>query len=166
MVTRVTMANVGAHRTCRPVYEQYQATPYPIFLDATETRDVYSGMALSRTGEDTVKLYDGTSATARPFGLAVLDRNAVINDMEGLSSVPFSVWLGGPNAFFEIASPAFDATATWSVPTDGSRKLVYATSTGKLTTVVDGEPFAELIDVVSATKIIIRLWPFAANAVA
>ena len=163
---RVSLDNVGAHRTCVPVYEQHQATPYPIFLDEAETGDIYSGMALARTGEDTVGIYDGTSGTMRPFGIAALDRNSVINDMEGLSSIPFAVWIGGADAFFEVRSPAFDDGATWAVPTDGMTQLVYATSGGVLTTVANGVPLAELIEVVSATRIIIRLQPGAQAAIA
>jgi len=156
---RVSLDNVGARRTCRPLYERHQATPYATFLDPTETDDIYSGMVLMRTGADTVALYDGTSATAKPFGLSALDKNAVINDLDGLNIKPWAVWIGGSDAFFTIDAPAFDDTASWAVPTDGTRELVYATSAGKLTTVVDGDPIAELIEVVSDSRIIVRLLP-------
>lgn len=163
---RTTLDNVTVKRTCKPLHEQHQATPYAIHLDDAAPQTIYSGMVMARTGEDTVDLYDGTSATVRPFGLAALDYNTDINDMDGLSDVPFAVWLGGPDAFFQINAPAFDTGATWAVPTDGTRQLVYANADGELTTVADGEPVAELIEVVSASRIVIRLWPFAANAVA
>lgn len=155
---RVDLANVSAQRTCLPLFEKHQATPFPIFIDAAETADIYSGMAMRRTGESTCRLYDGTSASFRFFGLAAMDRNAVINDFTSQSgSVPFAVWLGGPDAVFEISAPAFDTLATWAVPVDGTRQYVYATSTGKLTTVADGERIAELLEVPSATKIVIKL---------
>jgi len=154
---RVSLDNVAARRTCRPLYERHQATPYSTFLDANETDDIYSGMVMYRTGADTVALYDGTSATKKAFGLSALDKNDVIDDIAGIGIKPWAVWIGGNDAFFTIDAPAFDTGATWTVPTDGTKQLVYATSAGKLTTVADGDIIAELIDVVSATRIIIRL---------
>jgi len=154
---RVSLDNVAARRTCRPLYERHQATPYATFLDAAVTADIYSGMVLYRTGANTVAPYDGTSATKKAFGLSALDKNAVINDLDGLNIKPWAVWIGGNDAFFTIDAPAFDTTASWSVPTDGTQQKVYATSTGKLTTVADGDIIAELIEVVSSTRIIIRL---------
>jgi len=157
---RVSLDNVGARRTCRPLYEKHQATPVATFLDAAEAGVIYSGMVLMRTGADTVGLYDGTSATKLPFGLSALDKNTVINDLDGLNIKPWAVWIGGPDAMFTIDAPAFDDGATWAVPTDGTRQNVYATSLGKLTTVADGAIVAELIEVVSTSQIIIRLLSF------
>ncbi len=105
---RVSLANVAARRTCRPLYERHQATPYATFLDEAETGEIYSGMIVYRTGEDTVALLDGASATAKPFGLSALDKNDVINDLDGLNINPFAVWIGGPDAVFTIDAPAFD----------------------------------------------------------
>lgn len=163
---RTNLDNVGISRTLKPLHEQHQATPYAIFLDPTAPKTIYGGMVVRRTGEDTVTIYDGTSATARPFGLAALDHNADIDDMDGLTNVPFAVWQGGPDAYFEINAPAFDTAATWTVPTNGTRQLVYSTAAGLLTTVADGVPVAELIEVVSASRIIIRLMSFDNAAIA
>ena len=168
-----SVANVGVHRTCTPLYEKYEATPYNTFLDPTETGNIYSGMVVYRSGADTVKLLDPSVATvARPFGLAAFDRNANIDDISqvGLNSV--SVWLGGENAFFTIGAPAFDAGApSLSVPTDGSHRWLYASTAGASSTGVGGQlttttpssgitaPVAELIDVLGPTQIVIRLVP-------
>ena len=59
-----SVANVGVHRTCSPLYEKYEATPYNTFLDPSETGNIYSGMVVYRTGPDTVALFDGSTATS------------------------------------------------------------------------------------------------------
>jgi len=167
-VYRVSLANVAARRTCRPLYERHQATPYATFLDEAETDDIYSGMVVYRTGADTVALLDGASATAKPFGLSALDKNSVINDLDGLNINPWAVWIGGSDAVFTIDAPAFDDSVSWVVPTDGSRQKVYAgtgAATGKLTTTsTTAGAVAELIDVVSDSRIIVRLLPPAVAA--
>lgn len=165
MIQLNSVANVGVHRTCTPLYEKYEATPYNTFLDPTETGNIYSGMVVQRTGADTVKLYDGTNATGKPFGLAAFDRNGNIDDLSQVGLNAVSVWLGGSNAFFTIGAPAFDASQAYTVPTDGSHKFLYATSTGVITSVqgTNTTPVAELIDVLGSTQIVIRLVP---NAIA
>jgi hypothetical protein len=172
-----SVANVGVHRTCTPLYEKYEATPYNTFLDPTETGNIYSGMVVYRTGADTVALFDGNTATAnstialtgpKPFGLAAFDRNPNIDDLSqvGLNSV--SVWLGGENAFFTIGAPAFDTTQTYTVPTNGARQYLFAgtgSAKGMLTSAIPvatyATPVAELIDVLGATQIVVRLMPAA-----
>ena len=165
-----SVANVGVHRTCSPLYEKYEATPYNTFLDPTETGNIYSGMVVYRTGADTVALYDGNTSTAKPFGLAAFDRNPNIDDLSqvGLNSV--SVWLGGENAFFTIGAPAFDTTQSYTVPTNGSRQFLYAATgsiKGQLTSAQPGSsnvPVAELIDVLGSTQIVVRLVPLGTSA--
>jgi hypothetical protein len=172
-----SVANVGVHRTCTPLYEKYEATPYNTFLDPADTNNIYSGMVVYRSGADTVKLYDSAIATsgvaARPFGLAAFDRNPNIDDLSQVGLNAVSVWLGGENAFFTISAPAFDTGASLSVPTNGSRVYLYAGSAsagsavgaGVLTTYARAGsnsydvPVAELIDVLGATQIVIRLVP-------
>lgn len=158
-----SVANVGVHRTCTPLYEKYQATPYNTFLDPTETNNIYSGMVVTRTGPDQVALLDGSSATAKPFGLSALDRNPNIDDVTQVGVNAWAVWQGGNNAYFTISAPAFDTTsaAGYTVPTNGSRQLLYVgsgTGKGQLTTTSGAAgPVAELIDVLSPTTITIRL---------
>jgi len=161
-----SVANVGVHRTCTPLYEKYEATPYNTFLDPSETSNIYSGMIMARSGPDTVALLGGpviSGSTAQPFGLAALDRNANIDDVTQVGVNAWAVWLGGSNAFFTITAPAFDTTASYAVPTNGSRQWLYtsATTPGQITT-VSGSGFSqqivgELIDVLSPTQIVIRL---------
>ena len=158
-----SVANVGVHRTCTPLYEKYQATPWNTFLDPTETSNIYSGMVVYRSGPDTVKLLDGASSTAKPFGLSALDRNANIDDVTQVGINAWAVWLGGENASFSITAPAFDTTKSYVIPTDGSRVLLYAgtgSAVGQLTTTSGAAgAVAELIDVLSPTQITIRLVP-------
>ena len=130
------VANATVHRTLKPLYERFQATPVATFLDPNETGQIFTGMVLAKTGPDVVSLCDG--ATQVPWGLSALDRNTItINDLNGQSPdlQPFSVWIGGPDAFFTVYATAvpttvlanqsqggFDINAiSAGVPTDGSR---------------------------------------------
>jgi len=168
-----SIANVGVHRTCTPLYEKYEATPYNTFLDPTDTTNIYSGMVMYRTGPDTVA-NAGTAAStanAKPFGLSALDRNPNIDDVSQVGVNAWAVWLGNSNAFFTITAPAFDTTQAYNVLTTGVRALLYtASGTGQLTPVAGASttlasvPVAELIDVISPTQIVIRLVPFGATA--
>lgn len=154
---RVSLANVSVHRTCTPLYEKHQATPVGCFLDPSETGDIYSGNVMKRTGPTTVDLYDGTSATAIPFGLSALDKNSRINDLDGMDIFPWAVWQGGPDAYFTVNAPAFDDNQTYTVPTDGTRQELYANANGQITTVQNGVAIGELIEVASDSEIVIRL---------
>ena len=163
-----SVANVGVHRTCTPLYEKYQATPYNTFLDPTETSNIYSGMVVYRSGPDTVKLLDATSSGVKPFGLSALDRNANIDDVTQVGINAWAVWIGGENAFFTVTAPAFDTSVTYTVSTSGNRQFLYAGSgiaAGQLTTAsaIGSTPVAELIDVVSPTQLVVRLVPVGVN---
>jgi hypothetical protein len=169
--------NVAVHRTCTPLLEQYEATPYPTFLDPAETEYIYSGFVMAKTGPDTVALIDGTSTTAKPFGLSSLDRNTLIDDYTQTNNNSWTVWLGGVNASFQITAPAFDTSASYTVPTNGSRQYLYPQNTytgstqykGQLTSVQGSSntagyiAVAELLDVLGPTTLVIRLVPFGAG---
>jgi len=168
-----SVANVGVHRTCTPLYEKYEATPYNTFLDPTDTNNIYSGMVMYRTGPDTVALASGSiGSSAKPFGLSALDRNPNIDDVTQVGVNTWAVWLGGANAFFTLTAPAFDTTVAYSVSGTGQRVLLYTSSgtPGQLTTAsgtsatLGAVPVAELIDVISPTQIVVRLVPFGATA--
>jgi len=168
-----SVANVGVHRTCTPLYEKYEATPYNTFLDPADTTNIYSGMVLYRTGPDTVANASAATSVvgAKPFGLSALDRNPNIDDVTQVGVNSWAVWLGGANAFFTITAPAFDTTQSYSITTSGVRTLLYtASGTGQLTSVsgaattLAAVPVAELIDVISPTQIVVRLVPFGATA--
>lgn len=158
---RTTLANVTAQRTCKPLYEQHQATPVATFLKSTEVGSVYSGMVATKSGPDEVRICDGNADDA--FGLFALDSNPVIDDLQGLDVYPFAVWQGGPDAYFVIDAPAFDTTQSYTL-VDGEAVPLYAgtgSAKGKLTSASPGgnaQPIAELIQVVSSTRIVVRLF--------
>jgi hypothetical protein len=154
-VYRVSLANVGAQRTCKPLYERHQATPVATFLDPAEVGNIFTGMVLRKSDEDLVRL---CNATQRPFGLAAFDKNATINDLDGLNISPVAVWQGGPDAYFQIDDPAFDSAQAYAVPTTGAKVPLFSNATGQITSVDGtGPEIGELIEVVSSKRIIIRL---------
>ena len=167
-----SVANVGVHRTCTPLYEKYEATPYNTFLDPSDTTNIYSGMVMYRTGPDTVANAGSvvTVTGAKPFGLSALDRNPNIDDVTQVGVNSWAVWLGGSNAFFTLTAPAFDTTQSYSVPTNGTRQLLYTNANGQVTSAsgtastLGAVSVAELIDVISPTQIVVRLVPFGATA--
>ena len=167
-----SVANVGVHRTCTPLYEKYEATPYNTFLDPSDTTNIYSGMVMYRTGPDTVANAGSvvTVTGAKPFGLSALDRNPNIDDVTQVGINAWAVWLGGSNAFFTLTAPAFDTTQAYNVLTTGARTLLYTNANGQVTAVsgtagtLGAVPVAELIDVISPTQITVRLVPFGATA--
>lgn len=128
---RVSLANAFAKRTLRPLHEKHQATPVQVNLDAgVGATDIYSGMVAELTSSGTVTIADASSTAANIFGLFALDKNSVINDLDGQPAdlLPFAVWQGGPDAYFKIEVPALDDAQTYVV----GDELVVA-SDGKVT---------------------------------
>ena len=101
------------------------------------------------------------AAGQRPYGLSALfcAPSLGIDEVTSTGTNLFTVWVGGEQAFFEVLAPAFDTTASWVAPTDGSIKLLTATNQGKLTPVGANaaNAVAELISVLDASKILVRL---------
>lgn len=172
---RVSLANAFAKRTCTPLYEKHQATPFAGTLLAARVTalDIYSGMVakLTTTAGEFTKA-DGD--TDSPFGLFALDCNATINDLDGQPSgtAPFAVWTGGPDALFKLTTlssdstkGAFEDTGTFAVGT-----TLYAGGTvlgriGQVTDDVgsgsDAVPIGRVIEVTSATVLVAQvLLPF------
>lgn len=143
---RTYLSNDYIKRTIRPLFAWTQATPKPVFLDPNWTRAVpiWPGMGFMRTGGDLVTLagacdaqMNGTSmygtsgtsnngsyytaAEAPIYGLGALYVGGDgIDELLYAGINAFAVWVLGPDAEFEILAPAFDSTATWTDPTDGS----------------------------------------------
>lgn len=161
---KVPLSNPAIQRTCKGLYTYTQATPWSCFLDPTWNKafDIYPGTVMTRIGNgDVVKPYTGAAGT-KPFGLSAL----FVAPTLGVSEVTdetlnaFAVWVGGEQALFEIQAPAFDSTATWSLDGQvGAQKMLTANSHGLLTPtgVTEYNAIAELIEVVSPTKIRVRL---------
>lgn len=161
---RPPATNPNLQRTLRPLYAQHQATPYAGFLDPevleTKTVQIYPGTVMYRkSGEVFAPVTD--PATQKPFGLAALfvSSQLGVDEVTPTNSNLFSVWVGNNDSLFEVLAPAFDQTASWTVPSDGSRVLLTANATGLLTPTgaTAATAVAELIDVVGPNKIVVRL---------
>jgi hypothetical protein len=158
------ITNVNLQRTIRPLYAHHQATPWAGFIDPdymeNKTVDVYPGSVMYRvSGEVFAPVTDPT--TQKPFGLAALfvAPGLGVDEVTPTNTNLFSVWVGGNDSLFEILAPAFDATADWTLATDGSRQLLTANAEGLLTPAgaTAANAAAELIEVVGPNKIIVRL---------
>lgn len=160
---RTRMATSYIKRTIRPLYGWTQATPASCFLDPNWDRSVniWPGMVFMRTAGENVTLINGTGV---PYGLGGLyvGGDGIDEPLDaGINT--FAVWKLAPDAEFEILAPAFDPTATWTDPGDGTEALIYAQTAGanrgKLvpagTAGASAQPVARLLKVNSATKITI-----------
>lgn len=191
---RTYLSNDYVKRTIRPLYSWTQATPKSCFLDPAWTRAVpiWPGMGFVRTGGDLVTLAGAGSAqmgtktmtgtgtgssgsTGSSFTVAqgppVYGLGALYVGGDGIDELlyaginAFAVWVLGPDAEFEMLAPAFDATATWTDPQDGSGAALVAVSTsgsnqGMLvpsdaSSATQTQPVARLLKVNSSTKLTI-----------
>jgi hypothetical protein len=191
---RTYLSNDYVKRTIRPLYSWTQATPKSCFLDPAWTRAVpiWPGMGFVRTGGDLVTLAGAGSAqmggktmtgtgtgtsgsTGSTFtageGPMVYGLGALYVGGDGIDELlyaginAFAVWVLGPDAEFEILAPAFDATQTWTDPSDGSGAEMIAVSTtgtnqGMLVPYAANQtgitqPVARLLKVNSSTKLTI-----------
>src|SRR6516164_7069546 len=187
---RTYMSNSYIKRTIRPLYAWTQATPKACFLDPNWTRAVpiWPGMGFIRTGGDLVTLCGATGAqmsgatmSAVAAATPVYGLGALYVGGDGIDELlyaginAFAVWVLTPDAEFEILAPAFDPTATWADPTDGSGSVLVgcctqnasgaAGSVGGGTGALQGQlvpwsssvsisaPVARLLKVNSSTKI-------------
>lgn len=171
---RVTLDNVAQKRTIRPLYAHHQATPMSATLDPTWDRsvDILPGMVMTKlAGEVTTLFGKGASAaTHEVWGLSALFVAPVlgIDEVRSAGANLFGVWVGDNQSTFEILAPAFDTTATWTNPTDGSKVPLrvtlagHAKGPGLLTPAASGanvstKVAAHLIQVVGTNKIVVSL---------
>lgn len=154
-------------RTLRPLYANTQATPKQVYLDpAWSGVDIYPGMAVVKQAGQQVTL--AAAATDRVYGLANFYEAPVLGIKEitdqGINTT--SAWVLGPDAEFEVDSPAFDNTVTWTDPgATGQPTLVSAYTSaagakqGQLCPAGTANsvtlPFARLLAVSSPTTIVI-----------
>lgn len=124
--------------------------------------DIYPGMAMQKTLGDNVTLLN---ASGTPYGLAsfFMAPKLGIDEITEQGVNACAVWVMGPDAEFEVLAPAFDTTASWVDPGNGTTALVYAyvnganqgqlcPSTGTAGT-VSAQPVARLLQVASTSKI-------------
>lgn len=156
--------NPALKRTIRPIYAQHQATTYAGFLDPNWNRsfDIFPGTVMCRLTKEIFTPFTGTG-NQKPFGLSAffLSPNLGVDEVTATGTNLYTVWVGGEQAEFEILAPGFDQTANWTAAnvTDGGYQLLTATNQGLLTPTGanNGNAIAELIDVESTDKILIRM---------
>jgi len=154
-------------RSLRPKYANTQATPKSVFLDpAWSGVDLYPGMAMVKQAGQQVTL--AAAASDRVYGLCNFLEAPVLGIREitdqGINAT--SVWVLGPDSEFEIDSPAFDASLTWTDPgATGQPTLITAYTSaagakqgqlapaGTANTLTN--PFARLLEVKSPTTIVV-----------
>jgi hypothetical protein len=162
---RPPLSNPAQKRTLRPLYANTQATPYGGFLDpdfdpVAAGYDILPGTVMQRVYGEVFAPFTGAANTT-PFGLSALfvAPSLGVNEVSGGGTNLFTVWVGDSQAVFEILAPAFDVDAVWPTNMAGARVMLTANASGRLTpTGVDpSNVIAELIDVPSPDKIVVRL---------
>lgn len=160
---RVPLSTPHIQRTLRVLYGWTQTTPKDMYLDPEWDRSVpiYPGMVAMKTSGDNVTLIDGTGEPEGLIGLYVGGDG--IDELLDVGLNALAVWVLGPDAEFEVLSPAFDNEEEWEDPGDGTVALVYAstsgTNRGKL--VPEGaanasaQPVARLLRVAGPNKIVV-----------
>ncbi len=159
---RPPLSNPTQKRTLRPLYANYQATPWAGFLDPDldVDFDILPGTVMQRLYGEVFAPYTGEAGTV-PFGLSALfvAPKLGVNEVSSSGTGLFTVWVGGDQAAFEVLAPAFDTEATWPTTTGPSRVMLTANDKGRLTPrgVTAENAIAELIDIPSTDKIVVRL---------
>ena len=162
MTFKAPLSNPAQKRTLRPLYAQHQATPWGGFLDPNLNinYDILPGTVMQRIYGEVFAPYTGAAGTT-PFGLSALfvAPTLGVNEVTGGGTGLFTVWVGDSQAVFEVLAPAFDTTANWPTKTGPGRYMLTANSQGRLTPagVTSENAIAELIDIPSPDKIVIRL---------
>lgn len=160
---RTRLATAYLKRTFRPLYGWTQMTPKAQFLDPAWDRSVniWPGMVMSRTAGELVTLF-GASPLNVAYGFSGLYVGGDgIDEPLDVGLNVFAVWVMGRDAEAEVLAPAFDTTATYTDPGDGTEVLLTAVTTGaargKLTSAGanSGNAVARLLKVNSATKLTI-----------
>lgn len=127
---RTTIDKSYIKRPYRPLYGWTQQTPKAMLLDPAWDRSVaiWPGMVAMKTAGDNVTLINGTGV---PYGFFA---NYIGGDsidellLAGVNAC--AVWVMGPDAEAEVLAPAFDATATWTDPGNGTFLLAHGCTTG------------------------------------
>jgi hypothetical protein len=156
MIRAKKLSLVHVKRTLQPLYAHHQATPYAAFLDAavSEATVIYPGMVASKTTGEAMTV---CNATLIPFGLFANFINGDLDEIGDASEI--GVWLGGPDAVFEVTDDALAAVSWTSLNATAGGVLLFSDANGKLTNAETGSqyPVARLIEAPSNTKIVVQL---------
>lgn len=163
---RTTMDKAWIKRTYRVLYGWTQQTPDATLIDPAWDRSVgiYPGMVAMKTKGDNVTLINATGVPLGFFGEYIGGDGIDEPRERGVNAT--AVWVLGPDAEAEILAPAFDTSASWVDPADGTVTLLHArtdgANRGKLVPAgaatggaLSAKPVARLRRVESASKIVI-----------
>jgi hypothetical protein len=159
---RVPLNKPYLQRTIKVNYGWTQATPQGKFLDPAWDRsvDIWPGMVAMKTTGDLVSLVSSAGVPLGFFGNYVGGDG--IDELLASGINACAVWVLGPDAEMTVLAPAFDTTASWTDPGDGTVKLISASvsgaNRGKLVpqnTLNSSRAIARLIRVDSASQIVI-----------
>lgn len=163
---RVSLNKAWIKRTLRILYGWTQTTPKSVYLDPAWDRsvDIYPGMVAMKTSGEKVTLINATGVPYGLFGEYIGGDGIDEPDLRGVNAT--AVWVMGPDAEFEVLSPAFDTGSSWVDPGNGTivalHAIVDGANRGKLTPAgqvgrgtLSTLPVARLLKVDSASKIII-----------
>lgn len=157
----VPISNPHLKRTIRPLYAHHQATTWAGFLDPNRDKsiEILPGTVMARKGKEIFTPYTGAVGQV-PFGLSAffVSTTLGVDEVTDSGSNTFTVWVGDNASLFEVLAPAFDQTADWTEPLNGSTTLLTGNAKGRLTTAgaTAANAIAELIEVVSPSKITVR----------
>ena len=158
----VPISNPHLKRTIRPLYAHHQATTWAGFLDPDlpAGTEILPGTVMARKSGEVFTPYTGEGSGLTPFGLSAFFFSSAlgVDEVTDSGSNTFTCWVGDGTALFEVLAPAFDTSATWTQPTDGSVVLLTGNDEGKLTPegATAANAIGELVEVVSSTKITVR----------
>lgn len=130
---RTTVDKVDIQRTIRVHYSHAAALPTDCLLDPAWDRsiDIFPGMAMMQKAtaasgaSSVVSLVDATGLVFGLCGVYIAPNYGIDEPRDaGVNAIP--VWVMSEAAEFEVLDPAFDSSATWTFPTDGTPLLVHA----------------------------------------
>lgn len=157
----VPISNPHLKRTIRPLYAHHQATTWAGFLDPDlpSGTEILPGTVMARKTGEVFTVFTGAAGQV-PFGLSCFFYSHAlgVDELTDSGSNTFTCWVGDGTALFEVLAPAFDTTATWTQPTDGSIVLLTGNADGLLTPTgaTPANAIGELVEVLSPTKITVR----------
>jgi hypothetical protein len=123
---RVPLNKAWLKRTLRVKYGWTQTTPDDVLLDPNWDRStaIYPGMVAMKTAGDKVTLINATGTPHGLFGEFIGGEGIDEPAARGVNST--AVWVLGPDAEFQVLSPAFDTGASWVDPGNGTVRLLHA----------------------------------------
>jgi hypothetical protein len=125
-VLRTSISKSFIHRSLRPLLGWTQATPKSGFLDPAWDRSspIWPGMVAMKTTGTNFTLINGTGVPHGLFGLYI-GGDGIDEPLDsGINAI--SVWVLDPDAEFQVLAPAFDTSATWTDPGDGTELQIFA----------------------------------------